>query len=105
MSRKAGESRSLKNRRGAGELIGAPVCPLGYCPSLGGHRAVKQETTFDSVQMKWEIQEKHRAEADKLGKEEAERRRWQRVLNDPVLGAFVRARAVRTSRRKEETGQ
>jgi len=56
---------------------------------------------FDCVQMKWEIQEKHRAEADALGKEVAERRRWQRVLDDPVLGAFVRAHAARTTRREE----
>lgn len=63
---------------------------------------MKQMKPFDCVQMKWEIQKKHQAEADALGKEEAERRRWQRVLDDPVLGAFVRAHAARGSRTKEE---
>ena len=66
---------------------------------------MKKVKGFDCVQMKWEIQEKHQAEADALGKEEAERRRWQRVLDDPVLGAFVRAHPALDSRRKEETAR
>jgi hypothetical protein len=41
--------------------------------------------------MKWEIQQRHLREVEELGAEEAEKRRWQRVLDDPVLGAFVRA--------------
>jgi len=52
---------------------------------------VRKKKTFDCVQMKWEIQERHRREVEALGKEEAEKRRWQRVLDDPILGPFVRA--------------
>lgn len=59
---------------------------------------MRKKKTFDCVQMKWEIQERHRREVETLGKEEAERRRWQRVLDDPVLGPFVRA--SRESREK-----
>jgi hypothetical protein len=58
---------------------------------------VKQEKPFDCVEMKWEIQRRHREEAETLGKAEAERLRWQRVLDDPVLGAFVREHPVRRS--------
>ncbi|MGC9972516.1 MAG: hypothetical protein ABSE56_18185 [Bryobacteraceae bacterium] len=52
---------------------------------------MKRDTEFDCVQMKWEIQERHLREVEELGEEEAKQRRWQRVLDDPVLGAFVRA--------------
>lgn len=52
---------------------------------------MKRDREFDCVRMKWEIQQRHRREAEELGEEEAEKRRWQRVLEDPVLGAFVRA--------------
>jgi hypothetical protein len=45
--------------------------------------------------MKWDIQEKHEQEIEELGKDEAERRRWLRVLDDPVLGAFVRKHPAR----------
>jgi hypothetical protein len=63
---------------------------------------VKQEKPFDCVEMKWEIQRRHQQEGEALGTAEAERLRWQRVLDDPVLGAFVRAHPVRRSRRNEE---
>lgn len=52
---------------------------------------MKQDNEFDCVRMKWEIQRRHRREIEELGAEEAGKRRWQRVLDDPVLGAFVRA--------------
>ena len=52
---------------------------------------MNQEKTFDCVAMKWEIQERHRREVEAVGKEEARKRRWQRVLDDPVLREFVRA--------------
>ncbi len=64
--------------------------------TAGGHRAVKRKKAYDCVEMKGEIQQKHRQEVETLGKEEAERRRWQRVLDDPVLGGFVRANAPRS---------
>lgn len=45
---------------------------------------------FDCVQMKWDIQQKMREEDELFGKEEARRRRWQRVLNNPILGPVAR---------------
>jgi hypothetical protein len=45
---------------------------------------------FDCVEMKRKIQEELQQEVDLLGKEEARNRQWQRVLNDPILGPFVR---------------
>ncbi len=57
---------------------------------------MKEKKAFDCVEMKWKIQERHRREVEALGKEESENRRWQRVLDDPVLGAFVRANPART---------
>ena len=59
---------------------------------------MKQDKPFDCVQMKWEIQRKHRREAGELGEAEAAKQRWQRVLADPVLGAFVRTHPARRSR-------
>ena len=55
-----------------------------------------RKKAFDCVEMKWEIQQRHRHEVETLGKEEAEKLRWQRVLDDPVLGAFVRANPPRS---------
>lgn len=49
---------------------------------------------FDCVEMKWEIQRRHQREVEQLGREEADKRRWQRILDDPVLGAFVRTHPV-----------
>jgi hypothetical protein len=59
---------------------------------------MKPDKPFDCVQMKWEIQSRYRREAGELGEEEAAKRRWQRVLDDPVLGAFVRTHPARGSR-------
>jgi hypothetical protein len=58
--------------------------------------------TFDCVEMKLEIQTRHQREDEVLGKAEAERVRWQRVLNDPVLGAFVRAHPAQRSTKNEK---
>jgi hypothetical protein len=45
---------------------------------------------FDCVQMKWDIQQELLEEEQQLGKEEARRRRDERVRNDPILGPFLR---------------
>lgn len=57
---------------------------------------MKGKKAFDCVEMKWEIQRRHRQEVETLGKEEAQKLRWQRVLDDPVLGAFVRLNRPRS---------
>ena len=45
---------------------------------------------FDCVEMKRQIQEELMREAEALGEEEAHKRQWQRVLDDPILGPLVR---------------
>jgi hypothetical protein len=50
---------------------------------------------FDCVEMKRQIQEELLREAQVLGEEEANRRQWQRVLDDPILGPFVRQHPAR----------
>ena len=45
---------------------------------------------FDCVEMKRRVQEELLREVELLGEEEAQKRQWQRVLNDPILGPFVR---------------
>lgn len=63
---------------------------------------MKQDKLFDCVQMKLEIQQRHRREASELGEEEATKRRWQRVLDDPVLGPFIRTHPARRPRSYQE---
>ena len=53
---------------------------------------MKEEKDFDCVQMKSAIQQELLREERELGKEEARRRQWDLVINDPVLGPFVRNR-------------
>jgi hypothetical protein len=48
------------------------------------------EKKFDCVQMKAEIQERLLREIAELGEEEAGKRRKERLLRDPILGAFLR---------------
>lgn len=63
---------------------------------------MNQEKPFDCVEMKWDIQSRHQQEVEILGKAEAARLRWQRVLDDPVLGAFVREHPVGRARKSQE---
>ena len=48
------------------------------------------EKDFDCVQMKWDIQQKLLEEESRFGKEDARRRREERLRNDPILGPFLR---------------
>jgi hypothetical protein len=50
---------------------------------------LKPEKPFDCVQMKTEIQERLLREVTELGEEEAARLRRERVVHDPILGAFL----------------
>ena len=51
---------------------------------------MKQPKDFDCVQMKWDIQQELLREIDELGEEEARRRQRERVVNNPILGPFLR---------------
>jgi hypothetical protein len=50
------------------------------------------KTEFDCVEMKRQIQAEHRREAEELGRGEAARRQWERILADPLLGRTDRER-------------
>jgi hypothetical protein len=50
---------------------------------------VKKKKDFDCVEMKWKIQQDLLREEQDLGREEAKKRRRQRVLDDPILGPFL----------------
>jgi hypothetical protein len=51
---------------------------------------MKPTKGFDCVQMKRDIQQKLLEEERLLGPEEAHRRQGERVLNDPILGTFLK---------------
>lgn len=53
---------------------------------------MKARKTFDCIGMKTEIQERLLREVAELGEAEAHRRRAERLLLDPILGGFLRAR-------------
>ena len=50
---------------------------------------MKKKKDFDCVEMKWKIQQELLREERELGREEAHKRRRQRVLDDPILGPFL----------------
>jgi len=50
---------------------------------------VRKKKDFDCVEMKWKIQQNLLREEQELGREEAKRRRSQRVLSDPILGPYL----------------
>ena len=50
---------------------------------------MKQEKTFDCVQMKTEIQDRLLREVAEFGEQEAIRRRRERLRADPILGGFL----------------
>jgi hypothetical protein len=61
---------------------------------------MKTQKVFDCVEMKREIQQRLLQEEAELGKDEARKRREQRILADPVLGPFLkRALAAEHHRR------
>ena len=53
---------------------------------------MKPEKEFDCVEMKAKIQERLLREVAKLGEEEAQRRRAERLSRDPILGSFLRTK-------------
>jgi hypothetical protein len=62
---------------------------------------MKPMKDFDSVQMKWDSQQKLLEEERLLGKEEARRRQDERVREHPVLGPFLR-RIEESEKRKDK---
>jgi len=55
---------------------------------------LKPGKKFDCVQMKIEIQERLLREIAELGEEEAARRRRDRLVHDPILGAILERKAA-----------
>jgi hypothetical protein len=51
---------------------------------------MKPGKEFDCVEMKAEIQERLLREVAELGEEEAQRRRAERLVRDPILSRFLR---------------
>jgi hypothetical protein len=64
---------------------------------------MKAGKDFDCVEMKAEIQQRLLREVAELGEEEAQRRRAQRLLRDPILGGFLRTRMTNGKRPAEHT--
>ena len=64
---------------------------------------MKQDKKFDCVQMKAEIQERLLREIAELGEEEAARRRCDRLVRDPILGAFLERKTVSSGPHSERT--
>lgn len=56
---------------------------------------MKQPKDFDCVQMKSDIQQQLLHEIEELGEEEARRRQRKRVMSNPILGPFLRAKTAR----------
>jgi len=67
---------------------------------------VRKKKDFDCVEMKWKIQQDLLREEQELGREEAKKRRKQRVLNDPILGPFLAKLTTKSrSGRPEQVSQ
>ena len=64
---------------------------------------MKQDKKFDCVQMKTEIQERLLREIAELGEEEAARLRRERLLHDPILGAFLERKTASSGPHAERT--
>jgi hypothetical protein len=56
---------------------------------------MKQPKDFDCIQMKSDIQQQLFREIEELGEEEARRRQRERVMINPILGPFLRAKTAR----------
>jgi hypothetical protein len=63
---------------------------------------MKPNKDFDCVQMKWDIQQKLLEEERELGREEARRRRDERLRNDPILGPFLQRMEAEVRRKASE---
>ena len=66
---------------------------------------MKKKKDFDCVEMKWKIQQDLLREEQELGREEAKKRRRQRVLDDPILGPFLAKVTTKSRGRPERVSQ
>jgi hypothetical protein len=64
---------------------------------------MKPDKEFDCVEMKAEIQERLLREVAELGDEEAQRRRAERLVRDPILGRFLRTKLADVKGSAEHT--
>ena len=64
---------------------------------------MKQDKKFDCVQMKIEIQERLLREIADLGEEEAARLRHERLVHDPILGAFLDRKTATSGPHEQRT--
>jgi hypothetical protein len=64
---------------------------------------LKQDKNFDCVQMKTDIQGRLLREIAELGEEEAARLRHERLVHDPILGAFLDRKAADASPSTQRT--
>jgi hypothetical protein len=64
---------------------------------------LNQDKKFDCVQMKAEIQERLLREIAELGEEVAARLRRERLVHDPILGAFLERKAVSSDPHEQRT--
>ena len=62
-----------------------------------------QDKQFDCVQMKTDIQGRLLREIAELGEEEAARRRRDRLVHDPILGAFLTRKTASSGTHTERT--
>jgi len=64
---------------------------------------LKQDKEFDCVQMKTEIQERLLREIVELGEEAAAQLRHERLVHDPILGAFLDRKTATLGSHTERT--
>jgi len=63
---------------------------------------MREQKTFDCVEMKAKIQEQLRQEAIGKSEEEARKAQWERALSDPIIGPVLRKLAERGTVRARE---
>ncbi len=63
---------------------------------------MRKKKDFDCGEMKWKIQQDLLREEQELGREEAKKRRRQRVLDDPILGPFLEKLSAKSRSGKPE---
>jgi hypothetical protein len=76
--------------------------PKDLLAARGGEE-LKQDKEFDCVQMKTEIQERLLREIAELGEEEAARLRRDRLVHDPILGAFLDRKTASSGPHEQRT--
>ena len=76
--------------------------PHDLLPERGCY-ATKPGKEYDSVEMKAEIQVRLLREVAELGEEEAQKRRAERLVRDPILSRFLRTKLADVPASAEHT--